>query len=105
MKLKNRPDYVFNDSMIVNIKDLDSSLLEINYHLRVFLVLVFITLNTSLQKVLIVWVMIELIMMKIFFILFLGDLDRYIEKNNGIKYLVFDSTDKNNETLKNYKKL
>ena len=49
--------------------------------------------------------MIELIMMKIFFILFLGDLDRYIEKNNGIKYLVFDSTDKNNETLKNYKKL
>ena len=54
MKLKNRPDYVFNDSMIVNIKDLDSSLLEINYHLRVFLVLVFITLNTFLQKVLIV---------------------------------------------------
>ena len=105
MKIKNRPDYVFNDNMIVNIKDFDTSLLEINYHLRVFLVLVFITLNTSLQKVLIVWVMIELIMMKIFFILFLGDLDRYIEKNNGIKYLVFDSTDKNNETLKNYKKL
>ena len=71
MKLKNRPDNVFNDSMIVNIKDFDSSLLEINYHLRVFLVLVFITLNTFLQKVLIVWVLIELIMMKIFFICFL----------------------------------
>ena len=40
-----------------------------------------------------------------FLYLFLGDLDRCIEKNNGIKYLVFDSTDKNNETLKNYKKL
>ena len=37
--------------------------------------------------------------------LFLGDLDRYIEKNNGIKYLFFDSADKNNETLKYYKKL
>ena len=58
--------------MIVNIKDFDSSLLEINklsfkgvfsviihysslleinnYHLRVFLVLVFITLNTSYRK-------------------------------------------------------
>ena len=49
MKIKNRPDYVFNDNMIVNIADFVSSLLEINYHLRVFLVLVFITLNTFLQ--------------------------------------------------------
>ena len=40
-----------------------------------------------------------------FLYLFLRDLDRYIEKNNGIKYLIFDSTDKNNKTLKNYKKL
>ena len=30
MKIKNRPDYLFNDNMIVNIKDFDSSLLEIN---------------------------------------------------------------------------
>ena len=30
MKTKNRPDYLFNDNMIVNIKDFDSSLLEIN---------------------------------------------------------------------------
>ena len=29
-KIKNRPDYLFNDNMIVNIKDFDSSLLEIN---------------------------------------------------------------------------
>ena len=28
MKIKNRPDYLFNDNMIVNIKDFDSSLLE-----------------------------------------------------------------------------
>ena len=54
IKIKNRPHYFFNDNMIVNIKDLDSSLLEINkYHLRGFLLLVFILLNISLQKVLI----------------------------------------------------
>ena len=29
MKIKNHPDYIFNDNMIVNIKDFDSSLLEI----------------------------------------------------------------------------
>ena len=39
MKIKNCPDYLFNDNKIVNVKDFDSSLLEItNYHLRVFLV-------------------------------------------------------------------
>ena len=30
MKIKNRPDYLFNDNMIVNFQDFDSSLLEIN---------------------------------------------------------------------------
>ena len=30
MKIKNRPEYLFNGNMIVNIKDFDSSLLEIN---------------------------------------------------------------------------
>ena len=29
IKIKNRPDYLFNDNMIVNIKDFDSSVLEI----------------------------------------------------------------------------
>ena len=55
-KIKNRLDYLFNDNMIVNIKDFDSSLLEkkTNYHSRLFLVLIFTTLNTSLHKVLIV---------------------------------------------------
>ena len=42
MKIKSRPDYLFNDIMIVNIKDFDS---------RVFLVLIFTTLNTSLQNI------------------------------------------------------
>ena len=106
MKLKNRPDYVFNDSMIVNIKDFDSSLLEINklsfkgvFSLNIHCIKYIPT--TSPNRVSIDRTDND----EDFLYLFLGDLDRYIEKNNGIKYLVFDSTDKNNETLKNYKKL
>ena len=30
MKIKNCPDYLFNDNTIVNVKDFDSRLLEIN---------------------------------------------------------------------------
>ena len=30
MKIKNRPDYLFSDILIVNIKDFDSNLLHIN---------------------------------------------------------------------------
>ena len=37
--------------------------------------------------------------------LFFDDVNGYIEDNDGIKYLVFASTDKNKETLKNYAKL
>ena len=29
MKIKNRPDYLFNDNLIVNIEDFDSNLLKI----------------------------------------------------------------------------
>ena len=29
MKIENRPDYLFNDNLIVNIKDFDSNLLKI----------------------------------------------------------------------------
>ena len=106
LKIKNRPDYFFNDNMIFNIKEFDSSLLEIK--------------KLSFKGVFSVSIhYIKYIPTKSFnrviidrtdngedlLYLFLGDLDRYIEKNNGIKYLFFDSTDKNNETLKNYKKL
>ena len=30
VKIKNRPDYLFNDNMIVNVKDFDFSILKIN---------------------------------------------------------------------------
>ena len=49
--------------------------------------------------------MTELIMMKIIFIFFLDDVHGYIEENDGIKYLVFTSTNKNKEALKIIKKL
>ena len=44
-------------------------------------------------------------MMKIIFIFFLDDVHGYIEENDGIKYLVFTSTNKNKEALKIIKKL
>ena len=37
--------------------------------------------------------------------MFLDDADKCIEENDGIKYLVFASTDKNKEALKKYTKL
>ena len=48
MKIQNRPNYLFNYNMIVNIKEFDFDLLEIN----VFLDLIYTTLNTFLQIVL-----------------------------------------------------
>ena len=55
IKIKNRPDYLFNDNMIVDIKDFDSSLLKIyKVSVKGFLVLIFTTLNTSLQNALMV---------------------------------------------------
>ena len=30
MKIKNRPDYLFNGNKIVNVKDFDSSVLKVN---------------------------------------------------------------------------
>ena len=71
MKVKNCPGYLFSEILIDNIKDFDSNLLEKKNHIRVFLVFVPITVYTSLQKVLIVKVLIELIMMKVIFICFL----------------------------------
>ena len=37
--------------------------------------------------------------------LIIGEVDGYIEENNGNKYLIFASTDKNKELLENYTEL
>ena len=57
-----------------------------------FLALTFTTLITSLQIEDLIY-------------LFFDDVDGRIEKNNGIKYLLFTLTEKNKEALKSYKKL
>ena len=59
MKIKNRADYLSNDNMTVNVKDFNSSLLEINkLSFNCVLVLIFTTLNTSQQKLSVILMMI-----------------------------------------------
>ena len=72
MKIKNRPDYLSNDNMIVNIKDLDSSLLETNKlsFKGVFSLNIYYT-NYIPTKILNRVSIGRMIMMKIFFICFL----------------------------------
>ena len=62
MKIKNCSDYLLNDNVIAKIIVFDSSLLKIyKVSFKGFLVLIFTTLNTSLQKVLIMLMMIKII--------------------------------------------
>ena len=70
-----------------------------------FLVLIFTTLNTSLPKSHNPVNIDKTDNDEDYLYLFLDDVDGYIEENDGIKYLVFDYTDKNKEALKNYTKL
>ena len=70
-----------------------------------FLVLIFTTLNTSLLKSHNPVNIDKTDNDEDYLYLFLDDVDGYIEENDGIKYLVFDYTDKNKEALKNYTKL
>ena len=71
LKIKNRPDDLFNDNMIVNITDFDSSLLEINklsfkavFSLNIYYIKY---IPTKIPNRV---VLIELIMMKVIFICF-----------------------------------
>ena len=85
MNIKNCPNYLFSDNLMVNMKEFDPNLLEIN---KLSFKGAFSVNRTGNDED--------------FLYLFLDDLDGYIEKNNDIKYLVFDSTDKSKEALKNY---
>ena len=84
MKIKNCLNYLFSDNLMVIWKNLNN-LLEIN---KLSFKGAFSVNRTGNDED--------------FLYLFLDDLDGYIEKNNDIKYLVFDSTGKNKEALKNY---
>ena len=85
MNIKNCPNYLFSDNLMVNMKEFDPNLLEIN---KLSFKGAFSVNRTGNDED--------------FLYLFLDDLDGYIEKNNDIKYLVFDSADKSKEALKNY---
>ena len=106
MKIKNRPDYLFNDNKIVNVKDFDSSLLEINklsfkgvFSLNIYYIEYILTKSPKRVRI------DRTDNDEGFLYLFLGDVDRYIERssaeqNSGIRYLVFALTHKNKKALK-----
>ena len=106
MKIKNRPEYLFNDNMIVSIKDFDSSLLKINklsfkgvFSLNIYYIEYILTKSPKRVRI------DRTDNDEGFLYLFLGDVDRYIERssaeqNSGIRYLVFALTHKNKKALK-----
>ena len=106
MKIKNRPEYLFNDNMIVSIKDFDSSLLKINklsfkgvFSLNIYYIEYILTKSPKRERI------DRTDNDEGFLYLFLGDVDRYIERssaeqNSGIRYLVFALTHKNKKALK-----
>ena len=61
IKIKNRPDYLFNVNKIDNIKDFDSNLLKMyRFLFKGVLVVIFTASNTSPQNVLIMLMMIKI---------------------------------------------
>ena len=105
IKIKHRPDYLFNDNLIVNIKDFDSSLLKIYklsfksvFSLNIYYVKY--TPTKSPNRVSIDRTDNDEDCLYLFF----DDVNGHIADNDGIQYLVFASIDKNKETSKNYTK-
>ena len=106
IKIKNCPDYLFNDTMIVNIKDFDSSLSETN---KLSFKEVF-SVNIHYIKYIPTKSPNRISIDKTdndedYLYLFLDDVDGHIEENNKTKYPVFSLTKRNKEALKNYTKL
>ena len=96
IKIKHRPDYLFNDNLIVNIKDFDSSLLKIYklsfksvFSLNIYDIKYIATKSSDRVSI------DRTDNDKDYLHLYLDDVDGYIEENDGIKYLVFAPTDKN----------
>ena len=106
MKIKNRPDYLFNDNKIVNVKDFGSNLLEINilsfkgvFSLNIYFIKYIPTKSSDRVSI------DRTDNDEDYLDLFFDDVNGYIEENDGIKYLVFASAEKFKEALKNYTKL
>ena len=106
MSIKNRPDYLFNENLIFNIKDFHSSLLEIN---KLSFKGVF-SLNISYIKYIPTKFSNCLSIDRTdndedYLYFFLDDVDGCIKESDGNKYLVFASTERTKEVLKNCKTL
>ena len=92
--------------MIVNIKDFDPILLEINklsfkdvFSLNIYYIKYIPTKNRNCVSI------DRTDKDEGFLYLFLDDVDGHNEENNGIKYLVFTLREKKLQTLENYNKL
>ena len=93
IEIKNRIYYFYND--IINIKEFNSNLLKIvkkSYKDIDIYYIGYITIKKIGDC--------ENIYSVNPLYLIIGKVDGHIEENNGNKYLVFDSTDENNEVLK-----
>ena len=93
IEIKNRTYYFYND--IINIEEFDSNLLRIDKKSYKDIDIYYIGYIT-IKKI----DDCENIYSVNPLYLIIGKVDGHIEENNGNKYLVFDSTDENNEVLK-----
>ena len=97
INIKNRTYYFFDD--MINIKDFDPNLLKIDKksykNINIYYI-GYITMKSS-----------NYVKIKSANPLYLtiSEVDGHIKEKNGSKYLIFNSTDKNKEVLKKYKKL
>ena len=93
--MQNRTYHFFND--MINIKNFDSNLLQIDKKLHKNIGIYYIECITikKINDYENIWSINPLY-------LILGEVDRYIEESNGNKHLVFASTDENKEVLKRY---
>ena len=98
INIEDRTYYFFND--MINIKNFDSSLLKIDkrsyknigiYYIG-YITIKIISDYENVNSVNPLY-------------LIIGEVDEYIEENNGNKYLTFASTDKNKKALEKYPKL
>ena len=98
INIKNHTCYFFND--MINIKDYNPSLIKIGkmsyknigiYHIG-YITIKSISDYKNINSVNLLY-------------LIIAEVDRYIEENNGNKYLTFASTDKNKKVLEKYTKL
>ena len=98
INIKNRTYYFFND--MINIKEFDPNFMKLDkksyknigiYHIR------YITIKSVSDC--------ENITCVNPLFLMIGEVNGYIEENNGNEYLTFASIDKNKEVLEKYTKL